>query len=262
MIIIVVVGAVLLVGGIFPKTPQNTETPREAIPDPSSLTLEEKKSLQLKALKFKECTETITIDLLLDRTDSMVSQTPSGQTKISRLKEAVLTLTGSLSDNSIIGIQSFSSESITEDVPISYYRDVKNLIPPAVNSYRADGSTPTYAALIFSYQKLQEALPKFPGRQFNFILVSDGQPFPPGPPSNDPRDYNPNPANQIKALGVNVYALAIYDRDQAGNPALANLLKSIASKPENYFQAESADDTTKLLALITEKICGGQAPSK
>lgn len=256
IIVLITLGAILLVGGIFSKPPSLSSPGREAIPDPSSLAPNERRSLQLKTLKFKECAETITLDLLLDRTGSMGSTTPTGQTKIARLKEAVLELTNNLSDNSIIGIQSFANPitgiSITEDVSISYYRDVKALIPQKINAYQADGQTPTHDALVFSLGKLREALPRFSDRKFNFILVSDGEPQ---PPSQDPRLFNPNPADEIKNLGVNVYTLGIFSGSQASNPTLADLLKSIASKPENYYVANTADDTKALLKTISEKIC-------
>src|SRR4029079_7908559 len=82
--------------------------------------------LQLKTIKFRECASTVTIDLLLDRSGSMGLLTPSGVKKIDRLKEAVLALTQNSKDQSIIGFQSFDSSSITDDVPISYYKDVKS----------------------------------------------------------------------------------------------------------------------------------------
>lgn len=252
IILVIIIGGVLLAGGIFPKKPQISSSPEEAIVDPSSLSPDEKNSLQLKTLKFKKCFGKITMSMLLDRSGSMGDRTPTGQTKISRLKEAVIALTNNLSDDSIIGIQSFSSISITEDVPISYYKDVSSILSSKVKSLSAGGQTPTHDALAFSYEKLETALPKFPDRKFNFIIISDGQPV---PASQDPRLFNPNPADQIKALGVNVFALAVYDQKQAGNPALSDLLKTIASSPENYLQAESADDISRLLTSITEKIC-------
>jgi len=262
LLIIVIAGSIMLAGGIFPKLKEPLPDAEEAIPDMSSITPGGKDSLQLKTLKFKKCSGQTTVDLLLDRSSSMSLYTPSGQTKISRLKEAMLALTNKLSDSSIIGIQSFSSLSITDDVTISYYKDVKGIIPSKVNALIANGSTPTHDALTFSLGKLKEALPKFPAeRKFNFILVSDGAPCPGvGCPQNpgadqDPRKYNPNPADEIKNLGVTVYTLGIYDSAQSRDPKLAELLRSIATKPENYFEAQTGDQTTKLLEAISTKIC-------
>ncbi len=182
----------------------------------------------------------------------MRNLTPSGKTKIERLKEAVLELTGKLDDTSVVGIQSFSSVSITNDIDISYYKDVKTLIVSKVNSYSATGQTPTHDALVSSYNVLKNAITRFPNRKFNFILISDGEPV---PDSQDPRLFNPNPADQIKALGVNVFTLAVYDSSQANDPKLRDLLKSIASKPENYYEAQSADQIASLLQQISTKLC-------
>jgi hypothetical protein len=245
-------------------------TPRSVLSDPGETgdleVVEEtpganENRLQLKTIKFRECASTVTIDLLLDRSGSMAWLTPSGVRKIDRLKEAVLALTQNSKDQSIIGFQSFDSSSITDDVPISYYKDVKALIPIKVAALRPGDATPTHDALEFSYQRLKEAIPKFPKeRQFNFIFVSDGAPCPgigcnqPGA-DQDPRKYTPNPADEIKALGVNVYSLGIFTAGDPQTFLLEDLLKSIASKPENYYAANSGDDVKKLLTQISNRIC-------
>lgn len=260
LFLIVVAASTLLTGGIFPKL-TNSVPPNQGqeyipiTPAPGEIN-QSNDSLQLKTITFKGCSGTVTVDFLLDRSGSMGDRTPTGETKISRLKQAVLDLTGKLDDTSVIGIQSFSSRSITNDVPVSYYKDVKSIIPNKVNALQASGSTPTHDALAYSYAVLQNALPKFSNRKFNFILISDGKPV---PDSQDPRLFNPNPADQIKALGVNVFTLAVYDSGQANDPKLRDLLKSIASKPENYYEAQNADQVTGLLQSISTKLCESPA---
>ncbi len=252
LLIIIVLASIFFVGGIsFKPSLVNPDTANVYVPIPA-IPSDSYNTLQLKTLNFKGCSGTITVDFLLDRTGSMSSLTPSGKTKIQRLKEAVLDLTSKLTDDSVVGIQSFSSLGITNDVPISYYKDVKNIIPNKVNELSANGSTPTHDALAFSYERLQEAIPQFKDRQFNFILISDGAPV---PSTQDPRLFNPNPADQIKNLGVNIITLAVYDRSQAKDPKLRDLLKSIASKPENYYEAENADELKRLLESISSKLC-------
>lgn len=254
---LIIATSLLLVGGIIPFNFQNSPNDTaEYIPD-VVVPAGGDSSLQLKPITFKKCSGTVTVDFLLDRTGSMGRITPSGKTKISRLKEAVRQLTDKLSDTSIVGIQSFSSNqtginNITNDVPVSYYKDVKTLIPTKINALQAQGNTPTHDALAYSYTVLRNAQPLFKDREFSFILVSDGEPV---PESQDPRGFNPNPADQIKALKINVFTLAIYDSSQAKNPKLSGLLRSIASKPENYYEAENADHVARLLEQIFTKLC-------
>ncbi|MDO8270168.1 MAG: vWA domain-containing protein [Candidatus Levybacteria bacterium] len=256
---------VLLTRGFTPADvltePENKDTEVELVletPIPGQ------RGLQLKTLKFKECGNTVTIDMLLDRSGSMRNITPSGIRKIDRLKEAVLELTSKAKDTSIVGIQSFDSMSITNDVPVSYFKDVKSIIPGKISALSPGQNTPTHDALIYSYNILKEAVPKFPDRKFNFIFISDGAPCPgidcpgnitPSTPDQDPRLYTPNPADEIKKLGVNVYSLGIYEAGQKNLPFLSDLLKSIASTPSNYYAATSADDTKRLLTQISNKIC-------
>jgi uncharacterized protein YegL len=261
LFLLLIAGAgALLAGGVSPKL-NNSIPPNQGQeftpinPSPGAAN-QGKNSLQLETIGFKGCSGSVTVDFLLDRSGSMVNLTPTGQAKISRLKEAVLDLTSKFDNNAVIGIQSFSSKSIENDVNVSYYKDVKTLIVNQVNSYSADGQTPTHDALALSYSVLQNAVTRFPGRKFNFILISDGEPV---PDSQDPRLFNPNPADQIKALGVNVFALAVYDSSQASNPKLSDLLKSIVSKPANYYEAQSADQIASLLQGISGKLCDSPA---
>ncbi|MCL5432777.1 MAG: VWA domain-containing protein [Patescibacteria group bacterium] len=264
LLIILFISAVFFADGIFPKVSEESLNPKagESVVVGGQST-DGTNTLQLQTVKFKDCLKTITVDLLLDRSGSMGSLTPSKQTKINRLKEAVLSLVSKFNDSSIIGIQSFNSLGIADDIPISFYKDVKNIIPKKVNALSANGATPTHDALAFSYEKLREAVakPEFKDRKFNFIFISDGAPCPgigcggTAGQNQDPRIFDPNPADQIKDLGVNVFTLGIYDSYQAKDPELANLLKSIASKPENYYEANNADEVNGLLNAITAKIC-------
>lgn len=278
LLVIVLVGAFYMVGGFFPSNfLDQTQTPFDGVHD-NVATGSAEESLQLGTIPFKKCSEIVTMDLLLDLSDSMNSRTSSGATKLTKLKEAVLTLTNKLSDESIIGIQTFRSAGtsgnltsvLNNPVPISYYKDVRENLARTVTGLSADGATPTYAALSYSLEQLKEGQAKYPDREFNFILISDGAPCPGfGCQSlgqnQDPRVYSPNPADEIKALGVNVYTVGIY----AGNPfglgggeetdsELRELLVDIASSPENYYESKSGDDVASLLSQISNKICEGE----
>ena len=273
-ILIIIGGGLLLTGDLNPLPQDQLSDPPEGvyeIDEESLKELDEKRgNLQLRTIRFKECGEQTTIVLMLDKSGSMNSNTPSGARKIDRLIEAVVTLANSLSDESVIGVQDFSNPTgvvgqndINTLIPVSFYKDVKTQVEPAVRSLsgKAVGSTPTHDALAYSYSELLQAMPLFPDKQFDYIFVSDGAPCPGigcggtvGGPDQDPRLYSPNPADQIKELGVNIYTLGIYDLGQ-NKSQLSALLRDIASTPDNYFEATTADDTGKLLTAISERIC-------
>jgi len=252
-------------------------TPKSMLSDPGETgeleVIEEpggpgKKGLGLRTIKFKECASTVTINFMLDKSTSMNELTPSGISKFARLQEAVKELVGDAKDESIVGIQSFTTGNITNDVPIAFYRDIKSTLNAKIDAIRTLSSTPTYEALNFSYGVMSETLrsswyPK--DRKMNFVFISDGAPCPGigcrriAGADQDPRLYTPNPADQIKALGVNVYSLGIFSpTDRVLVVEMENLLKSIASKPENYFAASSGDDVKRLLGQISQKICASQ----
>lgn len=280
LLVIVIVGGFFLAGGFFPSNfLDSTQTPIDGVLDENQ-TSTSKESLQLGTLKFKKCSSIITMDLLLDVSGSMDDPTTSGVKKIKRLQQAVLSLINDLSDESIIGVQTFRGtgpvtappvSQLIDVVPISFYKEVKSILPGSINGLTANGSTPTYDALAFSRDQLAEAQTKFPDRKFNFILISDGAPCPGTCPSipgenQDPRLYTPNPADEIKALGVDIYTVGIYTGNPFGigggqNEKLRQLLIDTASKPENYFESTSGDDVSSLLSQISNKICEGDVAS-
>lgn len=208
--------------------------------------------LQLKTLKFKACSQTAAVDMLLDRSGSM-----SGS-KMDQLKAAATTFTANLSDDSIVGIQSFSSFSpgdnnITNDVPIGRYGDIKPQVTRAISSLRAFGNTPTRDALTFSLNLLTQAVPKYPDKKFAFIFVSDGEPVPGQGQDGDedPRDGGTNPASSIRALGVTVYTIAI----GANSTTMQQVMSSIASGPDKQFYAPSGSELQNIYKQIASKIC-------
>lgn len=260
---IVAIGAFLLVGGVyhFPFSQTNQTSVGDIITQAPGSTGNQ---LQLNDLKFKACTGQLNIDLLLDRSGSMGDPTASGVSKISALKSAVHALANGLEDTSLIGIQSFDSGAITNDVPVSYYKDVKSQVSQAIDALTPGNLTPTHDALVNSYNQLLAAKSKYPGKKLSFIFVTDGLPCPgvgcvglPG--DQDPRKYNPNPADQIKAAGVTIYTIGVHaPADGTGNN-FAPLLKSIASTPDDYYEAPTGDEITKLLSDIKTKICNTAA---
>lgn len=244
---IVVIAGVFLAGGALPRQSRDTQDlSSEAVIDEDSLASSTNgNQLQLKTLKFKKCSSVAAVTMMLDRSGSM-----SGK-KIQTLKEATLSFTSNFADESVIGIQSFNTADIREDVPVSYYKNVKDLIIQKVNALEPGSTTPTYGALQFSRDILTDAIPKFPGKSFNYIFLSDGLPVP--PETQDPRDYTPNPADEIKAMGVTIFTIGIFGAADSGPGG--ELLKSIASDPSYYFSTPTGDDLSRIYEAIGTKIC-------
>jgi hypothetical protein len=233
-IIIVIALAVVFTTGFKSKEPQGT-----AIFAPEVLPEEqERRSLQLGTLKFKECLDSAAVTMQLDITGSMLQA-------MGDLRNAVLTFTDSLSDNSVIGIQAYNSINPRQEIiPVSYYKDVRSQIRPAVESLRAQGSTPIYDALNFSREVLERSLPNYPDRKFSFIFFSDGNPNV-GP--SDPVSIG-QAAERIKNLGVTVYSIGLGDI----NP---EIIRVIASSPDKALLTADSRDLERLYSEIRIKLC-------
>ena len=196
------------------------------------------KGLQLKTLKFKECSATTAVSMQLDITGSLGPY-------IEDLKKAVLAFTDPLSDDSILGIQSYNSGSPrTVVIPIESYKLIKDQVKPAVMALRAGGSTPSYDAILFSGELLKEAQTKFPDRKFNYIFFSDGNP-------------NVGPSTEadlaaasktIKDLGITVYAVGL------GN-INASMIQAIASSPDTAVITSNSKELERIYKEIAQKIC-------
>ena len=177
-----------------------------------------------------------------------------GGTKISRLKEAVLTFVGSFSDSSVVGIQDYSSAMnprgpVAVLVPFSYYKDVKTNLPALVNQMQAIGNTWTRDAFVFSFARMQEAIPKFPNYKMAFIFISDGQPNTIDHP-NPLQTQNPTDiAVQIKNAGIKIFTISY------GADADVNLMRSLASSPAEAYVAPTTGEINGILTKIANKLC-------
>lgn len=250
---VVILGSISLVSGIFPKqqiTPQDPNAPvYKPVVEDDPL---QKDSLQLKTIKFEACSQTVAVEMVLDRSGSM--KNPS--TKIQNLKTASLFFINKLPDDAPIGLVTFSN-TIREEFPIQKYSDIKVNIQPIIKGLVPSGTTYTRDAMIKAKSALEVGIPKFPGRQFALILVSDGVPEIPGqqfPPSQDPRT-SPNVADEIKNLGVKVYTIAITQgMPQGVKQQMTTLMKDISS-PNAFFEAPDTSQLQNIYDQIGFQIC-------
>lgn len=243
-IVLVVISGLLLARGFFPKsTLTNTRDNAQYELDDQEQT-DSATGLQLRTLKLKQCENSAAVDMLLDRSGSMAGD------KLVQLKAAANGFVSNLSDDSIIGIQSFASSNestpqLADIIPISPYGSVKPLVASAINGLAAGGGTPTKSALEFSRQKIAEAIPKYPGKNFVFIFVSDGQPT---PDTENPITNPPNPAEAIKGMGVTIYTIAI-------GANLNNVMSGIASGPDTMFNAPTGSELKSIYDKIATRLC-------
>lgn len=248
LIAIVILGSIALVNGFFPKnqiTPVNPDGPKYKPVTGDST--QQKDSLQLKTIKFEACSQTIAVEMVLDRSGSMRSPI----TKMNDLKTASLFFINKLTDDAPIGIVSYDS-SVREDLSIQAYGPVKSQVTTIINGLQPGTNTHTRDALLRAKQALEVALPKFPGRQFSLILVSDGVPN--DPVLQDPR-RDPNVGDQIKNMGVKIFAIAI---TQGLQPAQQQTMKDVmgnVASPNSFFEAPDTSQLENIYNKIGFEIC-------
>lgn len=234
-------------------------------------------NLQLKTIKFRECGSKVAVGLLVDRSGSMRGA------KIDNLQSALTTFSQTLSDQSVIGLSSFSSDDdgaivVTEDVPFSRYKDVKAMMPNAISNLYAAGATNTRTAFLFERDKILAAQKKFPDQKFALIFLSDGVPernpkdcasgreFP-APlgsrcfaNSQDPTQ-SPDVSKEIKDAGIKIYTIALYvpgdPQDEYFMPDMRSMMIRIATEPtlSTYYELPDPTQLKKIYKDISQKIC-------
>jgi len=99
---IAIILGILLVGGLTPFNFQNTPPSKgEFIAEPVTPAGGDK-SLQLRPVKFKQCSGIVATDYLVDTSGSMRGK------KITELKKGLITFTNKLGDNSVIAMQTYN----------------------------------------------------------------------------------------------------------------------------------------------------------
>lgn len=281
LIMVVILGSILFVQGIFPKS---TITP--SLEDQESILATqtpgpERDNLQLDTLKFIKCGETVAVDFLVDNSGSM-----GFGNKMANLKSALLTFGRNFPIKGVIATQIYSSPGYIppqELIPFSFYGNIKSNFAQIINSMNAYGSTHSKDAFAFTKQKLEVAIndSRFKNQKFNIIFISDGIPetleqnkLCPGgqginseyctispldssacrcfDPSQDPTQI----ANDIKSRGVRIFSISyISDEDDKFKEKLRTLMKNVASSPEDFYEAPITNQITAIIKQITTKIC-------
>lgn len=248
LMLIVILGSIAFVSGIFPKsqiTPIDPNGPKyKPIKEGDP---QQKDSLQLKTIKFEACSQTVAVEMVLDRSGSMNRPI----TKMNDLKTASLFFINKLTDDAPIGIVSYDS-TVREELPIQAYGPVKSQVTTIINSLQPGTNTHTRDAMIRAKQALEIGIPKFPGRQFALILVSDGVPN--SPVTQDPRTPT-NVGNDIKNMGVKIFTIAI---TQGLTPGEVQIMKDVmgnTASPNSFFEAPDTSQLESIYNKIGFEIC-------
>lgn len=281
ILLILVIGAVLMVGGVFPREDEIPSPTYEAVPDEKSLQMRDKDSLQLETFPFKECPATTAVDFLIDNSGSMTYGS-----KMPELKKAMVVFGSNFSDEGILGLQIYSDPEVypplghKELISLTEFKNIKNQYVGLINTMAPSGGTHSKDAMLFAKQQIDEAKNKYPNRKLNLVFISDGipetratnvacpggingdicGPMPGGQlgecrcfaETQDPQ----NTAEDIKKSGVRIFSIAYVDaNDSKFNNRLQNLMRNVASSPNDYYQAPVESQLTKILGQISEKLC-------
>lgn len=276
-IFLAIASGALLTNGILPKStltnPGDNGGDYEIVQDPP---LSGQKGLQLRTIKFKACAKKAAVGLLVDRSGSM-----QFGDKMVNLKKALTTFTSKLSGDSILGMVSFSSNNngytaVREDLPFGKYKDNKTQAASAIGALRPEAGTNTRTGLVFVKDKILAAKTTYPDNSFVLIMLSDGIPetFPADctsgrsarskdgnnrcfANSQDPT-RDPNVADEIKATGIKIYTIAVYDPTDPSDiyflPDMRSMMQKIAS-PDSYFETPDSTQLTSIYNKITTRLC-------
>lgn len=277
MLYLVVIAATVgfayyLTGGNLPSSKSSTYTTNN--PGTQEIVFQQtndpsKKNLQLQTFTVKNaCVSKIAVDFLIDVSGSMRSNN-----KIEKEKEALRAFTAKMTNDSVIGIQTFSDTgNIKERLPLSYFKDVKRQVESTINGLSPLGGTHTRSGFELANQKLADAINqnKFPGYKYNLVFLSDGIPEMAGATdcvarsgtrcfarAQDPREPINIPQG-IKGLGVDIYSIAIISPTEAAfEVPLKQLFRDVSSDPDSSYFYESADgeNLTNILNSVFTNIC-------
>ena len=293
MIMVLMIGAgTVLSGGFTPVDPNGPDGPptlepyfdqsdygqQNVILPTGSTVAGTDKSLQLKTFKVNTCGQKTVVDFLIDTSGSM-----KFDNKIGKTKSALKTFTAKLPGKAGIGIQTFS-DNVKEEVPLSYYKDVREDVAKTIEDLDADGWTSTRDGFALAEKTILAAQvsAKFPNDyKYVMILMTDGVPEIPTTPRTcyvtapDPNITGgvrcfakeqdptvlPNLAAKLKSQNVDIYAINIYSpsyaSDKALYPELKKLLQTIVSTPvdTHYFDTISADNLQLVLDNVINNAC-------
>jgi von Willebrand factor type A domain len=285
---LVVVGSFIATGSFVPINPNGPGGPPTLAPyyNPEDYPVQKiitptggfgngKQNLQLETFQVDNCGNNMLMLFVIDVSGSM-----QFYGKIDNEKKALSYFTTKMGGLSAIGIDTFSVSANTE-IPLSYYKDVKQQVASVVNGLTPNGYTSTRDAMELAYTQLQQSIADddYPGYKYNVVLMTDGVPEIPPPRTCEATAYDPNIgglrcfakeqdptvppdiSQEIRDLGADIYVINVYSPEYASDkalfPYLNALLEKISSQPlsTHYYISINGSTLPTVLQSINQNIC-------
>ncbi len=276
IVILILILAFALAGGVFTRlSPFTNQGTYETELFGTGSTTQE--GLQLGTFGVLQCKNKTAINFLIDNSGSMQFGEPDS--KIDQLKTALRTFAEYFPPTGAIAMQTYS-EQVRERVPFSIFNESKTLFLEEVSAMGPQTATHSRDAFLVAERNINLGKGLFPDFQFSLVFISDGIPesrqmnnLCPGGQNGEycmrhPLaasacrcfDTNQDPtdvAARIKANGTRIFTIAFTDdhADAKLNDKLQNMMRNVASGPNDYFHAPVNNQLTNIISLITNRVC-------
>lgn len=287
LIALIITAGIFFTNGLFTDTNKPPSDITEYKPLPTILN-DNRVVLQLKTINFESCGDTAALGFLVDQSGSM----DYGE-KETKLKAALNVFASKFPPGGITGLRTYSDDTYTPIiVAYNFFKNNKTDFAKAIRNmtpYQATHSKDAFAQVKTDLDAARSK-PIFADYKFNLVFISDGIPesqsgldrlCPGGLLVNgDPRycgPYPPNPsqcrcfdpdqdptqvAAQIKASDpdIKIFTIGyIHDiNDASFQIKLRDLMKNVASTPDDFYEVPSTNDITGILQQIITKVCKAQ----
>jgi len=203
------------------------------------------------AKNVERCIRPADTMLLFDVSGSMNDDGDDPQQPIEDAKAAALSFGDRLSSDDRIGLVSFATNAELNHVLSLEHKNVgDSLRALTVLPEEEVGSTNIGAALEVAFEELFN-INQDRGSVTNFrrviLLLTDGKANAPEDPGGEV--FAMSKAREAKATGITIYTIGL------GDLVNTDFLRDIASLPENYHQATSAQELNQIYRSISESIC-------
>ncbi len=202
--------------------------------------------------ELESCEQPVDVILALDRSGSMQSDSKDPPQPLTAAKDAAIAFLDRLTPQDQAGYVSFATEATNpiDELLTPRITSVKEAVD---NTFILTGST-QYTnigdAIARARDEFLSGRPNPDAKQV-LVLLTDGVPTYPKDPNEPefPVQYARSAANEIKSEEVNVYTIGL------GEELNEDLLREMATKPEQYYNAASGAELGGIYQAIASSIC-------